>query len=377
MKLSRSLFLAFAGLGLFACSNEESVENQLPQGTGAVTIHITSPTLGRSVETGTNDAAVNVAGPVTITLTAVDGSNSITLTEEQLAAQSSVTFWNVTGPQKVTVSMNGGKDNYGTDAPTLFAGIAPNAIPAYGETTSFTLSTATGSPTGDEVYEEGAESGDKNKVYQLYKATVKLAIPVARLEVSGIQHVNAGHSSADCKYKTLTIAGVYLDNVMPIGTGVAYSNGAFSYATAAPVDYSFDGVHGTGDEAILKDEVTATNFLAANATWPEEAGKAYAYYFYGADNNLPIFKIYFDTSEAVDPDSPLPAPRYAMITSYKELDGTPISQFNPGTIYRITNAVLTDKNIIGDEGGNTMYGVEVTVEEAAWTVKTISADWAE
>ena len=27
MKLSKSLFLAFAGLGLFACSNEDVVEN--------------------------------------------------------------------------------------------------------------------------------------------------------------------------------------------------------------------------------------------------------------------------------------------------------------------------------------------------------------
>lgn len=42
MKFSKSLLWAFAGLGLFACSNEEVVDNtQLPDGVGAVTINIT------------------------------------------------------------------------------------------------------------------------------------------------------------------------------------------------------------------------------------------------------------------------------------------------------------------------------------------------
>lgn len=38
MKISKSLFLAFAGLGLFACSNEDvTTENGIPSGKGAVT----------------------------------------------------------------------------------------------------------------------------------------------------------------------------------------------------------------------------------------------------------------------------------------------------------------------------------------------------
>lgn len=65
-----------------------------------------------------------------------------------------------------------------------------------------------------------------------------------------------------------------------------------------------------------------------------------------------------------------------MITSYKQTSGAPITKFEPGHIYRITSAKLTDENIIGDEGGNTLYGVEVTVVEAEWTVETIDADWA-
>lgn len=385
MKFSKSLLWAFAGLGLFACSNEEVVDNtQLPDGVGAVTINIVSPSMSRAIVDGTTATSVPVTGNVTISLEATTGSGSIDLSTEELAEQSSVTFWNVKEPKKITVSMNGGKASYVGEAPTIFTS-APAGVPAYGEVgqNAITLSSTTSSPgkEGGANYETGANSGDENKTYQLYTASVTLAIPVARLEVSGIQHITDTHAATACAYNTLTIAGVYLDNVYATGAGVTYASGAFPCATGAPTDYSYDGTHGTGTAAILKDAATVTDFLTANQTWPETAGKAYAYYFYGADGagNLPIFKIYFNQSEAKDADHPLPAPRYAMITSYKqtaENGGAQITKFEPGHIYRITSAKLTDENIIGDEGGNTLYGVEVTVEEAAWTVETIDAEWA-
>lgn len=390
MKFSKSLLWAFAGLGLFACSNEEVVDNtQLPDGVGAVTINIVSPSMSRAIVDGTTATSVPVTGNVTISLEATTGSGSIDLSTEELAEQSSVTFWNVKEPKKITVSMNGGKASYVGEAPTIFTS-APAGVPAYGEVgqNAITLSSTTSSPgkEGGANYETGANSGDENKTYQLYTASVTLAIPVARLEVSGIQHIitgdhEVGVEDGKCAYKTLTIAGVYLDNVYATGAGVTYASGAFPCATGAPTDYSYDGTHGTGTAAILKDAATVTDFLTANQTWPETDGKAYAYYFYGADGagNLPIFKIYFSESESQDATSPLPAPRYAMITSYKQTSengGGQITKFEPGHIYRITSAKLTDENIIGDEGGNTLYGVEVTVEEAEWKVETIDAEWA-
>lgn len=385
MKFSKSLLWAFAGLGLFACSNEEVVDNtQLPDGVGAVTINIVSPSMSRAIVDGTTATSVPVTGEVTIKLEATTGSGSIKLSTEELAEQSSVTFWNVKEPKKITVSMNGGKASYADDAPTIFTS-EPAGVPAYGEVgeTDITLSSTTSSPgkEGGADYETGVNSGDENKTYQLYTASVKLAIPVARLEVSGIQHITDTHATGDCAYKTLKIAGVYLDNVYATGAGVTYASGAFPCATGAPTDYSYDGTHGTGTAAILKDAATVTDFLTANQTWPETDGKAYAYYFYGADgaDKLPKFKIYFSESESQDATSPLPAPRYAMITSYKQTSengGGQITKFEPGHIYRITSAKLTDENIIGDEGGNTLYGVEVTVEEAEWKVETIDAEWA-
>ena len=46
-------------------------------------------------------------------------------------------------------------------------------------------------------------------------------------------------------------------------------------------------------------------------------------------------------------------------------------------VYRITDVQLEDKNISGGEGGDELWGVTVTVREAAWQVETTYADWAE
>ena len=400
--MNKFMMLGIAGLAFAACSNEEELtSSQFPEGTGAVTIKIAAPTVTKAIGAG-HDASVEVVpaddSNVTITLT---GSNSysetITLSKAQWTAKQEVTFWNVESPQLVTVVMNDGKKTYTTtDLVETAALQAVENVPAYGETNKFTLTENTGKPTNG-AYEAGADADDVNTTYQLYSATVKMAIPMARLEVSGIKHVRAaGHAAADCKYQTLTIAGVYLDNVIANGEGVAYTEGTgFSVASGTSADYCFDGTNGTGtgDEAVLKNAATeanfgGTDFLAVDNVWPA-ANNVFGYNFFGADgaNKLPKFKIYFDTSVAKDSSKPLPAPRYAMITKYwkevpdEENEGTTkrqeITKFEPGHIYRVTSAELSDENIIGDEGGNTLYGVEVTVTEATWTVETIKADWAQ
>ena len=389
--MNKFLMLGIAGLAFAACSNEEELGgNQFPEGTGAVTIKIAAPTVTKAIAPG-HDAVVTVKpaanSNVSITLT---GSNSysetITLTADQWNTQQEVTFWNVETPQLVTVSMNDGKKTYtASDAVETAALQEVENVPAYGETNQFTLTANTGSPTIDDPYEAGADASnnDQNKVYQLYTATVTMAIPMARLEVSGIEHIRDAHATADCKYQTLSIDGVYLDNVYANGAGVAYTEGTgFSAATGTPVDYSFDGINGTGIAAVLSDAATDLDFgggdFTVDAVWPA-AGNVFGYNFFGAtgENNLPKFKIYFENATAKDPQHPLSEPRYAMITKYWNEDKTEaITSFVPGHIYRIINAYLDDENIIGDEGGNTLYGVEVTVTEATWAVETIKADWA-
>lgn len=213
----------------------------------------------------------------------------------------------------------------------------------------------------------------------MYEATVDLKIPVARLEVSNIKHKKEVES-VKCEYATLTIDGVYMDNIRPTGTGDL-------------TDYKFPGDNGgtaSGTDAILFDAIpaegNANNFMDYDLSWPaaDEDGKAqvFAYNFYapetGDDTSVnPIFKIYFKTATPSNTGEIMATPRYAKIVNYKsEVNGDPIVLL-AGHVYRITDVQLEDKNISGGEGGDELWGVTVTVREAAWQVETTYADWAE
>ena len=398
--MNKWFMLGMVGLAFTACSNEEDVTgSKFPAGNGAVSIKIVSPTITKGISAG-NSADVTVVpgtgSEVVITLTdknaeGDDEYRTITLSAEAWTTAGTtkkVTFWNVTNPQKVTVSMNGGKDVYTSDAvegPDLQK--VAN-VPAYGETGTFNATTNSGSANLENENDgaNGTEEGgtDETTVYQIYTATVQMAIPVARLEVSGIKHIITGShvtgtDQGNCKYSELTIAGVYLDNVIPTGEGVAYSAGAFSCSTGTPKDYCYEEEKGTGDVAILKDAATPTDFLTVDGEWPA-SGNAFGYNFFGVDDatKLPQFKIYFSNSEPAAGQTIPSGPRYAMITKYWNEGRTEqITKFEPGHIYRITSATLSDENIIGDEGGNTLYGVEVTVTEAQWKVADIEGEWVE
>ena len=217
----------------------------------------------------------------------------------------------------------------------------------------------------------GSMPDDENTLYQLYTATVNMAIPVARLEVSGITHVaHTGTGEDVCMFTKLTASGAYMDKVASFG-GEYQAGANASYTTgSAAVNYTFDGVHGFGDDegvaSPLKDDFEDVSFLGG-----ESIDGTFTYNFFVNGTN-PIFKLYFAEAEGEN----IIEPRYAMITNYKKEDGTAVT-FEAGKIYRITKAELSDKNIVGDEEGNTLWGVEVTVVEAQWDIVNITADWAE
>lgn len=189
-------------------------------------------------------------------------------------------------------------------------------------------------------------------------------------------------------YRTLTIDGVYMDNIMSVENG---DRNDYKF----PDDISIQGPDG----AILFDRINGPdNYFREGTTYPVDKAYAYAYNFYGASQEEiaevaaitdseekrkakmqeynPQFKIYFANAEGQD-GVVVTSPRYAMITAYLDNETKEPILLQKGVIYRITSARLEDKHIIGDEGGNTLYGVEVTVVEASWDVKTIDAEWAE
>lgn len=377
MKMNKFFMLGLAGLAFAACSNEDEVTGGLPDGNGVVTVKIVTPeSLTKAMPTelpdgSTTSGSIKVVGDITIALDADEGGTTHTLTQEEIAdGATTVKFWNVKNPTKVRVYMNGAPtDGDYSEKSILDYQVVPASIAAYGEAVP-TLTSNTEKPVADTdaVKNEGNNPEDANKNYQMYTANVTMQIPVARLEVSGIAH-KTHQSPETCEYSELTISGIYLDNIQSV------NDGSFG-------DYKFTGdPNGTGSDAILAYTVTPTDFMAADAVWPSD-GKVYGFNFYPGTTleNNPVLKIYFSHAKEATGAEPKSEPRYAMITKYVASGGNADSDgivLQAGKVYRITNAILDDKNIIGDEGGNTLYGVTVVVTEANWAVETIDAIWQE
>lgn len=365
MKLTKSLFLAFAGLGLFACSNEEVNEGNNLQGNGVVEVKIVSPSdMSRALVDATDGAGpVLVKGDITVKLTASSGEQTATILAKDInGGQHTVKFWDVKGPSKIEAYINNGDqviDGVSIVAGTPNMQAMPENIPAYGSTTDIKLN--------------GEIETHEAKDYEMYEATVEMKIPVARLEVSGICHKkHAGEPDDVCEYKKLTINGIYLDKI--------YATKGASVVT----DYHYPEVEAAEGVTpipapILWTEITEhnSNFMNQDVKWPAVAGEnepqqVYAFNFFpGA---MPILKIYFAEAESSVEGVVKSQPRYAVIRSY---NGSDSYNFEAGKIYRLTDVTLSDKNILGDEEGNNLYGVDVTVKEATWSVIDVTGQWVE
>lgn len=354
MKLRKGLFMLCAGLSLCACSSDDG--NQFPEGTGIVEVRIVPPTSGRAITTPSGDGnttEIKVQGTYQITLDAAKGGGTkeVAWNADGLTA----TFTNVSYPKSVTVTLNDhAKNEYTLNDLTTIKEIDPINIPAYGYTESFTPSTVDNLTT--------------------YTTSVKMAIPVARLEIGNITFNNTNSI-----FSKLTAAGVYMDNLRESGGTYDAETGVFTnpqYMTFG--NYQFgetDDKYGVGEPYILGN-ADETDLLTAAMPGNSDV---YAFNFYGATQNgsevattNPHFKIFFSATKNSDDAQDIP--RYAMITTFKNNSNQEITLEN-GKIYRVTAAQLEDKNIVVDESNAMEYQVSVTVEEAKWSVADITGIW--
>lgn len=400
MKLNKFFMLGLAGLAFVACSNEEEVDNAnlTPKGYGAVSVKIVKPAVTKALSTG---LTVDVTGDITITLTGKksatsqndDYTETITIASSQLQGTTELKFWNVYQPTKLTASINGGKASYTTvpitskvseeeDAAALWQ-VAPASAPAYGETTTFTLTQDEDSPVltndnngSNNGTEAGANDGDEDKVYSMYEASVVMAIPMARLEIGKISY--QAPTEGESIYESLIYTGCYLDHYATNGAAYkipqATENDGVPYFPSVTVpddaNYWFEDNAGAAGQNVADLKYAASSNHNFITTEISEAGSFN--FFAGATN--PQFKLYFKTATFKPGVTGMQTPRYAIIKKYLK-DGQPIDLKN-GHIYQITNVQLESDNIIPNEEGEDIYGVVVTVTEAVWTVESIDAEWA-
>lgn len=379
MKISKSLFLAFAGLGLFACSNEDVTEGGV-QGNSSVTVKVNLPQLltesrsGEGIAAGketagtTGDQTPVVIGGkgVTVTLYAASGTTEETLSMDGSSTLTgSFTFQNVRTPQRVEVSVNGGTV---TDLSIDQINEAGLAAPLYATSSDF-------------------QAGEDGKSYTI---SVTPQPRYARLELSGITH-DTDHGTGSCIFKKAKLAGLFLDNVWVTEKS---ADGMVNVANNAGI---WDNIK-KADYASPTWSAIDADFFAASATWPV-AGNCYAYSLFG-ETQLPSVVFVLDGTTLQFNDGvqmagyTSGADLYARVSTFKinkpadwdqkkeeyktkygvDDNGQFIS-FKAGNIYQISDIAIPDKAWGTTPGGGTDVSVTATVNVLPWTVVEGTVEW--
>lgn len=374
MKLTKSLFLAFAGLGLFACSNEEVVDNGGIQGDANVVVRINTDV------SRTLDNAFSQSGALKVTGKAVVYLETATGTQQQeidlSGTERTATFKGVRSPGHIWVSVNKYNETGGT-APAI------------------TLTMANGEDNkglNAPMFADGGNVSSSWSVSEVegvttYKGTLEPEHKVARLEFGGIKHIKTDDKA--CAFESITFDGLFLNNIKvstDAATATSFStwNDVVSQATVNMPCYDAITVNGAdfvkdGDEAVV---------------YP--ASGCYAYNIIGDD--APVLTLCFSGISLVDHDSywaNVDNKGYATVATYKAkgsdiknaaedfgVTASPIedetyyeiTKFPAGYIYQVKDLSIKDENI-----GTTIDGkpvnVVATVTIADWQLVSGEVEW--
>lgn len=364
MRFSKSLLMMFAGLGLFACNNNDDiVEGNQFDGPVDVAVKINLPgAMTRSIDTpsgGEHNSTLPVEiSSIKVTLLAGSGEQTATLSKDDYDNNKPVEFKDVENPTKVFVKVNYDGE-YSFDFTKANTDNKSLKAPMYGE-----------SLAKDFVENDGTLT-----------TTVKVEHKLARLEIGGIKHVHADQK--ECMFTDkLVIAGSFLQGVK-----------------TASVE-SWDDFYGNDIWSKIELPFTEnTEFPTAEV----DVKKCFAYNVDGTADSTPIFTLAFSEVE-YDPDyaeaeggaiwGETNGYGYAVVKTYKVnadklskdqlaafgvTDADPkgyvaISKFPAGYIYRITSLDVPDSAIKTTMTGD---GVDViaTVEILDWTVVDGEIEW--
>lgn len=334
MKISKYFMVAAASIMMFGCAKNDDVAPAL-EGKVALTLNFVSPTskaegAGTEGEEGVDKIAVGYSTfDVKVTGSTVNyASQGTDLGDgwQQFTAGSTPTVY-VEDPTLVEVRINGGKNSYAfTDLEGLQSTEA-TAMAAYGSTGKFTRESEGTTEVGGVTYD-------------LYRADVTLSIPVARLEVSGIQHVDNGEK---CEYSALS-----LDNYTVRGV-------------PSTVTYNTGFAAGTGTENFV-EQINVSDFLTTGVTYPTTDGNVYGCYILPTQAPMLQFVLTGTIDGYITNEN-----RYATV---KTINGTPYEDFSfeAGKIYRITDVQISDDDMGSSEDGETAIALNIHVDVDDWDI---------
>ena len=374
MKFSKSLFLAFAGLGLFACSNED-VTNGGVEGNATVTVSI-KDVISRALElpsTGENGTQLPVeVKSGTITLETGSGSKTIKLSAGDFDdTDKEYTFSQVRNPLKLTVVINNGKKDGLTLAETVNTGLAE---PLYAETTEFTRQSETA-----------------------YTATLQPEHRLARLQFSGIKHVD---EDKQCLLKSATLDGLFLNGaVLTEGKTDIKSITATEGEIAESVWNTVTTTWKT-DAPVFDVIEDGTTFLTDQTGWPRQTSdqtpknQCYAYNIIPAGEGetvttLPKLTLSFSNvtvkDDVIASESTVrfaTVKKYKVVGDYSSLGDAgvdiltgEIKTFKAGYIYNINNLIVDDEDMGTTPEGGKDATLTATVSVQPWTLVNGSVEW--
>lgn len=374
---TKSLLLAFAGLGLFACTNEDVNQGGI-EGDATVTVSVnTAISQSRSISpsdpingTQGNQLPVDIES-ISVKLTAVQGSKTQEFESIDELNNGTVTFTGVRNPSKIEVSINGGKAEDWTLASIYSEGKTGLKAAMYG------------SAEGNE-FKETKVNGQT-----VYEVTVTPRHETALLEFSDISHKDDGEA---CIFNKINFEGLFLNHIK-----LKEGKDEFMDATSF-LDAKSNVMFAPTFSEIASE---SQNFLTPSAVWPE-SGKVYSYTILPESSvNLPILTLCFKDIETKpnyvwgnkDGYGYATVKQYRLINSdnlteeqleaigAESLTGPSdnqvrvIKSFTAGYVYKFTGLTVADENIGTTIEGGEDASLVVNVEVLPWTIVEGTVDW--
>ena len=398
MKFSKGLFLAFAGLGLFACSNEDVNEGGgVINGPATVNVQLSLPRIiadsgsrsGESIDpqtpvSGTTGSTTPVeVNKVRVVLHAAKGGDEINVDLPGTNSNNEINFTDikfegVVSPQSIEVFINEtGQEDITTGKLTIDRiNTAGLAAPLYAKVLA----------TDNDDTDDGCSFTLDSEKENTYNAHITPAPRYARLELSNITH-DMTHSDAGCRFESGTLLGVYLNNLQTTESG------------GTTTSVTWGEVHTDAYPSPTWSEADNGNnsWVTASMVWPKD-NKCYAYSVFNkpqtvvAMNNVVLEEGFLQAGW----DGALDDVWYAVITKYVVSNAQNLSaeektkygidangeitEFKAGNIYKITNIAIPDAAWTLGDGENpptppTDVTVIAKVTVLPWTIVEGTVSW--
>lgn len=398
MKLTKSLFLAFAGLGLFACSNEDVTTGVDNSGNNSIVIKLDGLTASRSVgnpvndddgnnkvATTLNDVAIVLSDGSTIygvnTLKSTDGGDWTQLTTSTTGyiiheVSSHVREVHVIGNYAENSTLKAWVEGTPTSSnvSTMKALVVQaNTQQDFTKVTLFGEDVALATVGGDN---QEAPTHENGTTHTMLQAEVNLKHLVSRIEIGNIQCEDLGTMYKQLTLKYIGLLNYYnqihldgttpevamtLDNVLePTDANQSPEEGYYSWSSAT------DALYAWAWDKIEARAVIDNKGTQWNPTLDEETGK-FVYQFIpdNVDSKNFNVKLYLD---AVENNTGSAVSAFHTVTAKFE-GGSAISE-DPGKIYKV-NFKFGEENI-GPWNPSEVICVKVTVSVEDWTIQTVT-----